>query len=56
MRVAFALKARMAVALPKGRSATAQSKIAEIANETKTAGLVQKSIEPGGLKAVRVAP
>lgn len=47
---------RMAVAFPKGRSATARSRIAEIVNEAKAVGLVQKSIERGGLKAVRVAP
>jgi polar amino acid transport system substrate-binding protein len=46
----------MAVAFPKGRSTAAQNKIAEIVNEAKTGGLIKKSIEQAGLKAVRVAP
>jgi len=48
---------RAAVALPKGRSPAAQAMLAEIANEAKRAGVVQKAIERAGLgKGVRVAP
>jgi hypothetical protein len=48
---------RAAVALPKGRSFAAQARLAEIVNEAKRAGVVQKAIEQAGLKnGVRVAP
>jgi hypothetical protein len=48
---------RAAVALPKGRSSGAQAKLAEIVNEAKRAGVVQKAIEQAGLRnGVRVAP
>jgi polar amino acid transport system substrate-binding protein len=47
---------QVAVALPKGRSPTAQAKLAEIATEAKRTGVVQKAIEGQGLKGVRVAP
>jgi polar amino acid transport system substrate-binding protein len=46
----------MAIAIPKGRSAAAQGKLAEIVNEAKATGLVQKAIEQAGLRGVRVAP
>jgi polar amino acid transport system substrate-binding protein len=47
---------RSSVALPKGRSSEAQGKIAEIVNEAKKTGIVQKAIEEAGLRGVRVAP
>ena len=47
---------RSSVALPKGRSSTAQGKLAEIVNEAKRTGIVQKAIEEAGLRGVRVAP
>ncbi len=47
---------RMAVAIPKGRSAAAQEKLAEIVKQAKTGGLVQKAIDQEALKSVRVAP
>jgi polar amino acid transport system substrate-binding protein len=47
---------RSTVMLPKGRSNEAQSKLAEIINEAKKTGIVQKAIEEAGLKGVRVAP
>jgi len=47
---------RSSVALPKGRSTEAQGKIAEIVNEAKRTGIVQKAIEEAGLTGVRVAP
>lgn len=48
---------RVAVALPKGRSADAQAKLAEIVNDAKRTGVVQKAIEQAGLRnGVRVAP
>lgn len=47
---------RIAVALPKGRSSAAQGKLAEIVNEAKRTGVVQRAIEQAGLKGVRVAP
>lgn len=52
---AFATE-RSTVALPKGRSSAAQAKLAEIVNEAKRTGIVQKAIEEAGLKGVRVAP
>lgn len=48
---------RAAIALPKGRSAAAQARLAEIVNEAKQTGVVQKAIEQAGLRnGVRVAP
>ena len=47
---------RSPVALPKGRSSAAQGKLAEIVNEAKRTGIVQKAIEQTGLRGVRVAP
>ena len=47
---------RSSVALPKGRSSAAQGKFAEIVNEAKRTGIVQKAIEQAGLRGVRVAP
>jgi polar amino acid transport system substrate-binding protein len=45
-----------AVAIPKGRSSAAQSRLAQIVNDAKAAGIVQKAIEKAGRKGVRVAP
>lgn len=47
---------RYAASLPKGRSAAAQSKLAEIVNEAKRTGVVQRAIDQAGFKSVRVAP
>jgi polar amino acid transport system substrate-binding protein len=48
---------RVAVALPKGRSSAAQTKLAEMVNEAKRTGVVQKAIELAGLRGgVRAAP
>jgi len=47
---------RYAASLPKGRSAVAQNKLAEIVGEAKRTGIVQKAIERAGFKGVRVAP
>lgn len=47
---------RMAVAFPKGRSAAAQEKLAEIVSEAKRMGLLHKAIDKGALKGVRVPP
>ena len=48
---------RAAIALPKGRSAAAQARLAEIIAEAKRTGVVQKAIEQAGLRhGVRVAP
>lgn len=47
---------RYAVALPKGRSATAQARLAEIVDEAKRSGVVQAAIDRAGFKGVRVAP
>src|SRR5258708_6039262 len=47
---------RVAFALPKGRSAVAQARLAELLTEAKRTGVVQKAIEQAGLKTgVRVA-
>lgn len=46
----------MAVAFPKGRSAAARAKLAEIVKEAKEVGLVRKAIEEAGVKGVRPAP
>ncbi|MBI2370153.1 MAG: transporter substrate-binding domain-containing protein [Deltaproteobacteria bacterium] len=45
-----------AIAIPKGRSAAAQGKLAEIVTEAKRTGLVQKAIDQAGVRGVRVAP
>jgi polar amino acid transport system substrate-binding protein len=45
-----------AIAIPKGRSAPAQGRLAEIVDEAKRAGLVQKALEQAGVRGVRVAP
>ena len=47
---------RYTVALPKGRSSAAQSKIVEIVNEAKRTGVVRKAIDQTGIKGVRAAP
>ena len=48
---------RVAVALPKGRSAAGLAKLVEILNEAKRTGVVEKAIEQAGLRSgVRVAP
>jgi polar amino acid transport system substrate-binding protein len=48
---------RVAVALPKGRSAAAQAKLSEIVREAKRTGVVEKAISQAGLRdGVRVAP
>jgi polar amino acid transport system substrate-binding protein len=47
---------RVALALPKGRSTPAQTRLAELLAEAKRSGIVQKAIEQAGLKTgVRVA-
>jgi ABC-type amino acid transport substrate-binding protein len=47
---------RVAFALPKGHSAAARARLAELLAEAKRTGLVQKAIEQAGLKmGVRVA-
>ena len=40
----------------RGGSAAAQDKLAEIVNEAKRSGVVQRAIERAGFKGVRVAP
>jgi hypothetical protein len=48
---------RVALALPKVRSAAAQAKLDEVVKEVKRSGIVQKAIEQVGLRSgVRVAP
>jgi len=47
---------RVVIALPKGRSSTAQAKLADLVNEAKRTGVVQKAIEGEDLRGVRVAP
>ena len=47
---------RPVVMLPKGRSAAAQARLAEIANEAKRTGIVQKAIDQAGMRGVQVAP
>jgi polar amino acid transport system substrate-binding protein len=47
---------RSMLAVPKGRSAEAQAKIAEIATEAKQTGVVQKAIDKLNLTGVRPAP
>lgn len=46
---------RMAVALPKGRSAAAQAMLTAIVNEAKDTGIARKAIEQYQLKGVRAA-
>jgi polar amino acid transport system substrate-binding protein len=42
---------RVAFALPKGRSAAAQARLAELLGEAKRTGVVQRAIEQAGLKS-----
>ena len=51
---AFAL-VRVAVALPKGRSAAAQTALAILVDKAKQSGVIQKAIDAKGLKGVNVA-
>jgi hypothetical protein len=44
------------VSLPKGRSAAAQTWLAEIVNDAKRTGVVQRAIERAGFKGIHVAP
>jgi hypothetical protein len=46
---------RVAAALPKGRSATAQAALATLVDEAKQNGVVQRAIDAKGLKGVNVA-
>jgi polar amino acid transport system substrate-binding protein len=46
---------RVAAALPKGRSASAQAALAMLVEEAKKTGVVQKAIDANGLKGVSVA-
>jgi hypothetical protein len=50
------LSTHMAVALPKGRSAVARSKLAEIINEAIRTGVVQRAIDESALTGVQAAP
>jgi polar amino acid transport system substrate-binding protein len=45
-------KVSFAVAIPKGRSAAAQSRLTALVNEAKAAGVVTRAIEQAGLKGV----
>jgi polar amino acid transport system substrate-binding protein len=47
-------KVSFAVAVPKGRSAAARSRLAALVNEAKAAGVVTRAIEQAGLKGVHV--
>jgi polar amino acid transport system substrate-binding protein len=47
-------KVSFAVAIPKGRSAAAQSRLTALVNEAKAAGVVTRAIEQAGLKGVHV--
>ncbi len=47
---------RYMVALPKGKSSAAQSRLAEIVKEAKKTGVVRKAIEQLGMTGVRAAP
>ena len=47
---------RYATFLPKGRSAAARDRLAEIIDEAKRTGVVQGAIDRAGFKAVHVAP
>ena len=51
---AFAM-VRVAAALPKGRSAAAQTALATLLDEARQSGVVQKAIDAKGLKGVNVA-
>jgi polar amino acid transport system substrate-binding protein len=51
---AFAM-VRVAAALPKGRSAAAQTALASLVDEAKQTGVVQKAIHAKGLRGVDVA-
>jgi polar amino acid transport system substrate-binding protein len=44
------------VALPKGRPAAAQRRLAEIVDDAKRTGVMQRAVEQAGIKGVRVAP
>ena len=46
---------RYAASMPKERSAAAHNMLAEIVNEAKRTGLVQRAIDQAGFKGVRVA-
>jgi polar amino acid transport system substrate-binding protein len=48
--------AHYAVSLPKGRSSAAQRRLAEIVDEAKRTGVVQRAIDRAGFKGVHVAP
>jgi polar amino acid transport system substrate-binding protein len=45
-----------AVALPKGRSAAARSRLMQIVKEAKAAGVVHEALDRAGAKGVRLAP
>jgi polar amino acid transport system substrate-binding protein len=45
----------MAVALPKGRSPAAQARLAELVQEARRAGLIEKALAEAGVKGVRIA-
>ena len=45
-----------AISTGKGWSPAAQSKLTQLVNEAKAAGIVQKAIEKSGHKGVRAAP
>jgi polar amino acid transport system substrate-binding protein len=47
-------KVSFAVAIPKGRSASAQERLTALVNEAKSAGVVTRAIERAGLKGVHV--
>lgn len=47
---------RYAASLPKGRSAAARDKLAQIIDEARRSGVVQRAIDREGFKGVRVAP
>lgn len=49
-------KERSSILLPKGRSSAAQARVAEIVDEAKRTGVVQRAIEQANLRGVRVAP
>jgi ABC-type amino acid transport substrate-binding protein len=51
---AFAM-VRVAAALPKGRSAAAQTALATLVDEAKQSGVVQKAIDAKGVKGLNVA-
>jgi ABC-type amino acid transport substrate-binding protein len=46
---------RVAIALPKGGSDSAQKRLADLVGEAKRTGVVQKAIDQQNLKGVRVA-